>query len=342
MANINFALPPEKDEEELYEEETRFRGGSSSDDSRRRRIVLVIFIVVAVLVVAGVVAFMLLQQSSAASTAQEISSAAVASYTQQDTKQPEQSSSGVSTPVTERPVSSSSTSLPASSSTSSSSALASTTVSSSKKSAPKSSSAAPPKTPSADDLRSKLDIVEDYRPSFEHGDKPKKAQKYVVLHDTESSGTAQNVVDYWDSSGNLVAAHFVVNRDGSIVQCVPLDVIAHHAGFGDVGHNAQYGVEDESRDDKEGTVPIGDWAPDYGMNSYSIGIEMCHVGGEEDYSVEQLSALDGLIAYLDAYYDGNAGTIIDHKAWRSGNSDTSAEFAEYLENYKNSRNYSGS
>lgn len=194
--------------------------------------------------------------------------------------------------------------------------------------------------PSADELRAQLNISEDYRASFDHGEKGAEYQKYIVLHDTEGEGSASGVIDWWDSNGNAVAAHFIINKDGSIVQCVPLDRITHHAGFGDAGHNEQYGTTDESRDDKVGTTPIGRWAPDYGMNSYSVGIEMVHVGGSGDYPAAQLEALDALIAYIDAYY-GFESEIIDHKAWRSGNSDTSAEFAKYLKNYQAARTHDG-
>jgi len=198
--------------------------------------------------------------------------------------------------------------------------------------------------PSSDELRAKLDITEDYRESFVHGEKPPKFQKYIVLHDTEGDGDASGIVNYWDENGRGVAAHFIVNKDGSIVQCVDLDKIAHHAGYGDNGHNELYNVPDESRDDKVGTTEIGDWAQDYGMNSYSVGIEMVHVGGEGDYPIEQLEALDGPIAYIDAYYEeqtveGFRSQIIDHKTWRSGNSDTSEEFAQYLANYRVNRRH---
>ena len=64
---------------------------------------------------------------------------------------------------------------------------------------------------------------------------------------------------------------------------------------------------------------------------------MVHVGGQ-GYPEEQLEALDGLIAYIDAYY-GFESTIIDHKAWRSGNSDTSPEFAGFLANYQDHRTH---
>ena len=210
-------------------------------------------------------------------------------------------------------------------------------------SAPASASASSePSEPDAEDqaqkLYKELKIKKDMRKSFVHGEKPAKCQKYIVLHDTEGDGDAQGVIEYWDGNDAGVAAHFIVNKDGSIMQCVPLDKITHHAGFGDTGHNKEFGVEDESRDDKVGTTEIGDWASDYGMNSYSIGIEMVHVGGEGEYPEKQLKALDGLIAYIDAYY-GKESKIIDHKAWRTGNSDTSEEFADYLENYQDHRTH---
>lgn len=181
-------------------------------------------------------------------------------------------------------------------------------------------------------------IAEDYRPSFVHGDKPAEYQKYIVLHDTEGGGDAYGVIDSWDSTGKGVASHFIVNKDGSIVQCVPLENIAHHAGYGDAGHNDLYGIVEDGRDDMVGSEPIGDWAPDYGMNAWSVGIEIVHIGGEGAYPEEQLSALDGLIAHIDAYY-GFESAIIDHKAWRSGNSDTSPEFAECLANYQDHRTH---
>jgi len=112
-----------------------------------------------------------------------------------------------------------------------------------------------------------------------------------------------------------------------------MDKIAHHAGYGDTGHNSYYGIVEDGRDDMIGTAWVGDWASDYGMNAWSIGIEMVHVGGSGYYPEAQLDALDALIKYIDDYY-GFESFIIDHKAWRSGNSDTSPEFAYYLYNYQ--------
>lgn len=193
--------------------------------------------------------------------------------------------------------------------------------------------------PTASELRAKLDITEDYRPDFNHGEKGASYQKYIVLHDTEVDSSAASIVNSWESSGNKVASQFIVNKDGSIVQCVPMDAIAHHAGYGDAGHNSEYGVPEDGRDDKKGTTKAPSKSiTDYGMNSYSIGIEIVHVGGQGAYPEAQLEAIDGLIAYIDAYY-GSESTIIDHKMWRSGNSDTSAEFATYLANYRDHRTH---
>lgn len=188
--------------------------------------------------------------------------------------------------------------------------------------------------PSAADLS----IIEDYRAGFDHGPKPAAFQKYIVLHDTESDSDAAAIIDWWDGNGNQVAAHFIVNHDGTIWQCVPLDRIAHHAGYGDTGHNDRYGIDEDGRDDMAGSTPIGGDFADYAMNAWSVGIEMVHVGGEGDYPEEQLRAVDDLIAYIDASF-GFESEIIDHKAWRSGNSDTSAEFADYLESYRATRKH---
>lgn len=184
-----------------------------------------------------------------------------------------------------------------------------------------------------------IEIVTDLRPTLAHGPKPAANQRYIVLHDTEGTTGPSDVVDWWDSNGTYVAAHFVVGRDGSVVQCVDLDSIAHHAGYGDAGHNDLFGITEDGRDDMRGTTPIGSWAPDYAMNAWSVGIELVHTGGQ-DYPEAQLEALDALIAHIDDHF-GFESTITDHKAWRSGNSDTSPEFADYLENYRTSRTHDG-
>ena len=184
-------------------------------------------------------------------------------------------------------------------------------------------------------------VTEDYRTSFAHGDKTAQYQKYIMLHDTEVWASPVDIINSWDNTGTGVAAHFIVGADGRIFQCVPLDKIAHHAGFGDSGHNEKYGVVDESRDDRVGTSSLGSAYPDYGMNSFSIGIELVHVGGQGEYPNEQLLALDWLIAWIDTCY-GFECDIIDHKMWRTTNPDTSLEFEGYLLCYQQYRSHKSS
>lgn len=182
-----------------------------------------------------------------------------------------------------------------------------------------------------------IHIIKDFRPKFVHGEKGAAYQKYIVLHETEIDAPPADVIAFWDNSSRTVAAHFVIGKDGTVYQSAPLDAILHHSGFGDAGHDELYGVED-SRDDKQGASSKWSWATDYGMNSCSIGIELVHIGGSGQYPKEQLEALDVVIAYIDDYY-GFESEIIDHKAWRSVNSDTSQEFAHYLKNYQTKRTH---
>ena len=185
-----------------------------------------------------------------------------------------------------------------------------------------------------------VNIVQMIYPQLSHGAKPAHRQKYIVMHDTEGIAPPENAVYGWVAAGNYVAAHFVIGLDGKVVQCVPMDNIAHHAGWGGIGFNARYGVSDESWDDKRGTVG-NRYSNSYGMNSFSIGIELIHVGASHTaYPEAQLRALDGLIAYIDSYY-GFESQIIQHKDWTPGNSDCSDEFQPILANLRRTRNHSG-
>lgn len=195
----------------------------------------------------------------------------------------------------------------------------------------------------AAELRRELNIQSACFDSFVHGDKGADYQKYIVLHDTEEELDPTGTVGLWlGRNKQQVATHFVVGRDGSVVQCVSLDKIAHHCGWGNAGHNKKFGVPEDGRDDGPSSSPSGK-NTDYGLSSWSVGIELCHVGSaasgyavERDYPEAQLQALDRLIAYIDAYF-GFQSEILVHNQWRTTNSDTSKEFQPYLDSYRKSR-----
>lgn len=183
-----------------------------------------------------------------------------------------------------------------------------------------------------------LNLHEEYHAELDHGPKPAQYQKYIVLHDTEGNGGPAITLNWWLIDGKGIAAHFIVGKDGEIWQVVPIDRIGHHAGWGNTGHDAKFGIWFDGRDDASSINPPSSYLTSHAMNSWSIGIEMVHVGGSGDYPEAQLAALDRLIDYIDAYY-GFQSTIIDHKMWRLYNSDTSPEFAGYLRNYQTIRRH---
>lgn len=171
--------------------------------------------------------------------------------------------------------------------------------------------------------------------SLIHGDLPADKVRYIVMHDTEAgTGSAPAIIRSWINSGNLVASHFVVERDGTTYQAVPTNRIAHHAGWSDYGIDRAFGISAE-RDDRRGY----DGDEDYAMNAWSIGIEIVHEHDEGAYPEEQLEAVDALVAMIDEEV-GHQPTIIDHKEWaKSRKQDCSDDFP--LEAYKTGRNHRG-
>ncbi len=87
----------------------------------------------------------------------------------------------------------------------------------------------------------------------------------VVLHFT-GGDTAEGAIAHWEKLDVASSAHFVIDRNGSVTQCVPLNRIAWHAG--ESSHRAWTG---EIRN---------------GLNEFSLGIELVNPGelvGESGY-----------------------------------------------------------
>jgi N-acetyl-anhydromuramyl-L-alanine amidase AmpD len=100
----------------------------------------------------------------------------------------------------------------------------------------------------------------------------------IVLHHTASSGDARSIARYFQDHQAKVSAHYVIDRDGSIIRCVSDDKRAWHAG--------------PSRFAGEGNV-----------NDFSLGIEICNRGdGLESYPPEQMTAVARLVAHLADRY----------------------------------------
>jgi N-acetylmuramoyl-L-alanine amidase len=95
-------------------------------------------------------------------------------------------------------------------------------------------------------------------PSYGKGLKFKRL-RYLIHHYTAGRSYESSLAWFKDPASK-VSAHFLIGRDGRIVQMVPLDRPAWHAG-----KDSQW-------------KPKGQLLPDKGLNFYSIGIEFDNHG----------------------------------------------------------------
>lgn len=117
-------------------------------------------------------------------------------------------------------------------------------------------------------------------PSPNYGKRPAgMAIDTLIMHHTSDTASAQRIGAFFAKPSSKVSAHYVVGKDGVIVQCVDDSLSAWHAGV-----SAFQGRNN--------------------VNSFSIGIEMCNVGdGVDPYTDEEYKALGKLVAYiLDSHH----------------------------------------
>jgi N-acetyl-anhydromuramyl-L-alanine amidase AmpD len=110
----------------------------------------------------------------------------------------------------------------------------------------------------------------------------------ICLHHTGSKNEAGDI--YWLSHyhTNPVSVNQLVKRDGTIVQIVPNDVVAWHAGYSELnGREA--------------------------CNEWCIGVEICNAGdGKEAYTDAQYESVGETVAYNAARYHINDRNISSH------------------------------
>ena len=95
----------------------------------------------------------------------------------------------------------------------------------------------------------------------------------IVLHSTVEP-TTEGTMNIFLAPEKAVSAHFVVGRDGRVVQMVPVEKRAWHAG-----------------------VSVLDGVPK--VNDYSVGIEMVNLNdGKDPYTPAQMEAVAGIIRLI--------------------------------------------
>ncbi len=108
---------------------------------------------------------------------------------------------------------------------------------------------------------------------------------FVIIHHT-SSDTAARALRILTDPASRVSAHYVIGRDGRLVQLVEERSRAWHAGDSRWGGNAD-------------------------VNSSSIGIELDN-NGDEPFAEPQITALLSLLTELRERYRIPAGNFIGH------------------------------
>jgi len=123
----------------------------------------------------------------------------------------------------------------------------------------------------------------------------------VILHHTATGGdTGAAVAAYFSMRSAEVSAHVVIDEDGEVWHCVPIERAAWHAG--------QCRRVDWDRDGK-----LEDW--EQYVNSVSIGIEFCNRGGKDSYPLPQIKSAAQLIRRWDLKCPNlKLRNITDHQA----------------------------
>lgn len=109
---------------------------------------------------------------------------------------------------------------------------------------------------------------------------------FVVIHHTAQDSLGQTIRTFHSAKAG-VSSHYVVGRDGKVVQMVNDLYRAHHAG-------------------------LGKWGNDTDLNSSSIGIELDNNGTTDPWTDAQINALIQLLNYLKNTYKIPQANFIGH------------------------------
>lgn len=110
-----------------------------------------------------------------------------------------------------------------------------------------------------------------FTPSPHQSDRKGESISAIIMHYT-AGGSQSSVVGWFRNPDAQVSSHYVVGRDGNVIQMVPLDRSAWHAGKSVLGGKS-------------------------GVNAFSVGIEICNWG--------KLRKVDGkFVTYNGRKYEG--------------------------------------
>ena len=128
----------------------------------------------------------------------------------------------------------------------------------------------------------------DYIPSPNCDNRPAGATiNCLVIHSTVEP-TTEGTIGIFLATTRKVSAHFVVGKDGRVVQMVPVERRAWHAG-----------------------PSVMDGVPN--VNDYSVGIEMVNLNdGNDPYTDAQVHAVAGILRFLRSRYTIPDSHVVSH------------------------------
>ena len=134
-----------------------------------------------------------------------------------------------------------------------------------------------------------LKITQNYSPNFNTPKRQKKNIKYIIIHYTgmkNELSALNRLTDY----KSKVSAHYLIKKNGKIINLVPDLYEAWHAGK-------------------------SNWKNIQSLNRYSIGVEIQNSGHEnlyEKYSNKQMNSVKKLLRFLTKRYRVNYKNILGH------------------------------
>lgn len=110
---------------------------------------------------------------------------------------------------------------------------------------------------------------------------------FVIIHHTAQASTQQTINTFLVKGKTEVSSHYIVGKDGAVVQMVNDFLRANHAG-------------------------IGKWGNVSDLNSSSIGIELDNNGIDQPFTDAQIKSLLALLDVLKKRYNIPAANFIGH------------------------------
>lgn len=138
--------------------------------------------------------------------------------------------------------------------------------------------------------------------------------KAIVMHWTANpSATAKQNRDYFDAKktglGGYASAHYIIDQNGIIIAAVPENEVAYHCGSSVIDPASGKIYTDYARE------KFGRYASEYSSpNNCTIGIEMCPVDNEGNFTDATIAAAVELCADICQRYKLQAEDITTHNA----------------------------